>query len=30
MTYGMYWLGAAISIGVLVYLVAALVRAEEW
>ena len=30
MTYGMYWLGAAVSIGLLVYLVYALVRAEDF
>jgi len=30
MTYGMYWLGAAVGIGLLVYLVTALVRAEEF
>jgi K+-transporting ATPase KdpF subunit len=30
MTYGMYWLGAAVSLGLLVYLVAALVRAEDF
>ena len=30
MTHGMYWLGAAVGIGLLVYLVTALVRAEEF
>ena len=28
--YGMYWLGASVSVFLLVYLVVALVRAEEF
>ena len=28
--YGMYWLGASVSVFLLVYLVIALVRAEEF
>jgi K+-transporting ATPase KdpF subunit len=30
MTYGMYWLGAAVSVGLLAYLVVALVHAEDF
>ena len=28
--FGMYWLGGAVSVGLLVYLVIALVRAEDF
>jgi K+-transporting ATPase KdpF subunit len=28
--YGMYWLGGAVSCGLLIYLVIALVRAEDF
>jgi K+-transporting ATPase KdpF subunit len=30
MYYGMYWLGGAVSVGLLIYLVVALVRAEDF
>ncbi len=28
--YGMYWLGGAVALGLLIYLVVALVRAEDF